>query len=82
MNAIDKAQQLLSRQPRHPDAVAIATLIQALQEEGPFDLGTLYGLDLDTFELAMQIMEDWRLQRYYLGHAAAVTGKPRWSGPQ
>lgn len=79
MNAIHKAQEFIARQPRHPDAIAMATLIQALQDEGSFDLGTLYELDLERFELALQILNDWRLQRYYLGHASAVGANSGWS---
>lgn len=69
MDAINKAQEFIARERLHPDAAIMATLIQALQDESAFDLGALYRLALDRFELALQILDDWRLQRYYLGAA-------------
>jgi hypothetical protein len=53
----------------------MATLIHALRNEGPFDLGALYRLTLDEFELALQVLEDWRLQRYYRGTATAAAAQ-------
>jgi hypothetical protein len=69
MDALKKAQEFIAREHSHPDAVIMATLIQALQDEGSFDLGSLYRLAIDRFDLALQLLEDWRLQRYYLGSA-------------
>jgi hypothetical protein len=75
MDAIDKAREFIASERSHPDAAIMATLIQALQDEGPFDLGALYRLALDRFELALQILEDWRLQRYYLGGASPAAAQ-------
>lgn len=71
MNAIEKAQEFIARDRSHPDAMVLAALIHALQDEGAFDIGGLYALAIDRFEVALQILQDWRLQRYYLGHASA-----------
>jgi hypothetical protein len=77
MDAIKKAQDFVARERSHPDAAIMATLIEALQDEGTFELGALYRLELDRFELALQILDDWRLQRYYLrGASAAASTRP------
>jgi hypothetical protein len=75
MDAYDKAQEFIAREQSHPDAAIMATLIHALRNEGPFDLGALYRLTLDQFELALQVLEDWRLQRYYRGTATAAAAQ-------
>ena len=58
MDAYDKAQEFIAREQSHPDAAIMATLIHALRNEGPFDLGALYRLTLDQFELALQVLEE------------------------
>ena len=79
MDAIKRAQEFIARNRSHPDAIVIGTLLQALRDEGPFDLGMLYRLPMECFELALAMIEDWRLQRYYLGGAspAAATQVPQ-----
>ena len=37
----------------------------ALESERSFELITLYSLDYKSFELAMDILKEWRLDRYY-----------------
>ncbi len=79
MNALEQAREFIARDAAHPHALAMTTLIEALQAEGPFDLGALYQLDIECFELALRMLRDWRLQRYYLGPAAT---EPHWSARQ
>jgi hypothetical protein len=76
MDAIKKAQEFIATERAHPDAAVLATLIQALQDEGSFNLGALYGLAIDQFELALQLLDDWRLQRYYMGGMPTEAGAP------
>lgn len=40
-----------------------------LESETPFDLSSLYRLDLQSFELATAILAQWRIDRYYAGKA-------------
>lgn len=40
-------------------------LLDALREEREFPLSSLYQIDYEAFELAMQAMRDWRIDRYY-----------------
>ena len=52
------------RVPRHC-ARTLARLILALESEGDFHLADLYELDYDSFLVALSVMKDWRLDRYY-----------------
>lgn len=71
MDALACARALILREPAHPDAVVLARLIQALHDEQAFEVASLYDLGIDAFDLALRVLRDWRLQRYYLGTAVA-----------
>lgn len=65
MNAIKKVRKYLQAHPQAEASRVLARLAAALAEEQPFPLGELYALDVEPFELAMELMRDWRLDRYY-----------------
>jgi hypothetical protein len=65
MNAIKKARKHMQENPASPASRTLARLILALESEGDFHLADLYDLDYDTFLLALSVMKDWRLDRYY-----------------
>lgn len=67
MNATKAARRLLKAEPTSDAAKTIAGLVLALQSEAgfPFSIASIYQLDLKTFELAMELMRDWRIERYY-----------------
>lgn len=69
MNALNNARQFIEQRPAHPDARVLAGLIHALENDGSLQLSSLYGLSLDRFELAVEIVREWRLDRYALGKA-------------
>lgn len=67
MNAIKTARRLLKADPTSQSSKVLANLVLALESEGEesvFALSSLYELDLKTFELAIEILQDWRLERY------------------
>jgi flagellar biosynthesis/type III secretory pathway protein FliH len=66
MLAIKKARKLIQKSPESPTARTLSTLIIALETEQDFSLKTLYQLDLDDFDLAMDVLKEWRLDRYYM----------------
>ena len=39
----------------------------ALEAERSFELVALYDLDYKSFQMAMDILKEWRLDRYYAG---------------
>lgn len=70
MNAIKKARRVMEDNPQNPDAKLLARLVLSLETEGSFELRDLYQLiALDAFDLAMDILKEWRIDRYYAGKA-------------
>lgn len=69
LNAIKEAKKRIAREPFTPSATALADLVLALESGEAYQLERLYGLDLNDFDLAVQIVKEWRLDRYYAGKA-------------
>lgn len=69
MNEIKKARRLIETDPRTDAAKTLAALVRALESEEKFDLADLYKLNYDNFNLAIDILKEWRLDRYYSGKA-------------
>ncbi|WP_454914390.1 hypothetical protein [Variovorax gossypii] len=65
MNAIKEARQIITSDPNGEDAKTLARLVLALESESDFPLSSLYALDLDTFRIAIEILKEWRLDRYH-----------------
>ena len=65
MQALKKARKLIEKKPEKSSALALSQLILALESESPYNLSSLYQMDYDDFELALEVIKDWRLDRYY-----------------
>jgi len=65
MNAIKKVRRHIEANPTSEAAGVLARLAACLADEGSFPLSDLYRLDLESFDLALELMQDWRLDRYY-----------------
>ncbi len=65
MNAIKVARRFIETNPADESAQILARLVLALESERSFELVMLYQLDYKSFELAMDILKEWRLDRYY-----------------
>jgi hypothetical protein len=72
MQALKKARKLIENKPNKPSALVLSKLILALENKTPYDLSALYQIDYDDFELAMDIIKDWRLDRYYTTKAVLL----------
>ncbi len=66
MNAIKKARRLIQAKPDDADSQALLALVMALETDSPFHLAKLYAMNFKGFELAMEILQEWRIDRYYL----------------
>ena len=66
MNAIKVARRFIETDPANESAQILARLVLALESERSFELVTLYQLDYRSFQLAMDILKEWRLDRYYV----------------
>jgi hypothetical protein len=69
MNAIKTARKLIAEDPTSSAAMTLSRLVLALESEATFDVGDLYDLDINAFDLALKILEEWRIDRYYAGKA-------------
>jgi len=69
MNAIKRARRFIEGSPHEASAVVLSRLVLALETEHSFELSELYELDLEHFDLAIDILKEWRLDRYYTGKA-------------
>jgi hypothetical protein len=65
MNAIKKVRRYLIRNSDAPSSQVLRRLTTALGEEREFPIFELYEMDLEAFELAVELLQDWRLDRYY-----------------
>ncbi|QHI99666.1 hypothetical protein GT347_17800 [Xylophilus rhododendri] len=67
MNAIKTVRKLLQADPGSDSSKTLASLVLALESESDshFQLSSLYELDLKNFELAMAILQEWRIDRYF-----------------
>ncbi|MBU1360081.1 MAG: hypothetical protein KJ901_15165 [Gammaproteobacteria bacterium] len=65
MNAIKNARKLITADPKSDTARTLARLVLSLESGEEYPLAELYALDLKSFDLAMAIVSEWRLDRYY-----------------
>ncbi len=70
------ADDYVSRHGAATDAGILRELLAALREDSAFDLQRLYELNLSNFDLAVELLSEWRLQRYYRGHAVVAAALP------
>ena len=69
MRAIKEARKYIERSPKHPQAMTLSRLVLALESEGDFAIADLYQLDGERFKLALEILDEWRLDRHYASKA-------------
>ncbi|WP_447778322.1 hypothetical protein [Variovorax boronicumulans] len=65
MNAIKEARRIITADPNSEESRTLARLVLALESEADFPLAKLYALNLEMFSLVMEILKEWRLDRYY-----------------
>ena len=69
MNAIKSARKFIVSNPASESSRTLAQLVLALESETKFEIADLYKLELETFEIAIDILKEWRIDRYYAGKA-------------
>jgi hypothetical protein len=69
MLALKKARNLIRENPSSDEAKTFSNLIVSLEMEREFLLSELYKLSYANFELALEVMKNWRMDRY---HASKV----------
>lgn len=73
MYAIRKLEEYVRLSATPAASRELNRLLDALKEEKEFPLSSLYEIDYEAFELAVEAMRDWRIDRYYAG-SASITG--------
>lgn len=69
MRAIKEARHFIEKSPDTEPAKILAGLVLALENEAIFEISDIYKLNMDQFQLALKILQEWRLDRYYAGKA-------------
>jgi len=69
MRSIKKARLMIEADPLSQGAQVFSSLVSSLESDSHFDVISLYALDLKHFDLAMNVLKDWRVDRYYMGKA-------------
>ncbi len=69
MNAIKKARRIIEANPQSHRSRTLSALVLALESAQPVVLEDVYQLDAEAFDLAIQVLREWRLDRYYMGKA-------------
>ena len=69
MRAIKKIRKQITNKISDKSSLVLANLVLCLEEENAFNLNELYELSMNDFELALDLLKDWRLDRFYEGKA-------------
>lgn len=65
MNAVKKARRLIETDPYTEAAKTLSALVLSLEAASSFEMTRLYELGLKEFDLAIDILKEWRIDRYY-----------------
>ena len=69
MRAVKKIKRIIEQNPQDQASQIFSKLIKSLAEEVDFSIKDLYLLNTSDFQLAMEVLQEWRLDRYYMGKA-------------
>ncbi|CAN1531171.1 hypothetical protein MCEMIEM28_01425 [Burkholderiaceae bacterium] len=72
MNAVNEIRKIIQDHAGSAKAKTLSALVLALENEDSFDVSSLYQLDFDAFELALSLLKEWRLDRYYSNKAKLI----------
>ncbi|OYY92615.1 MAG: hypothetical protein B7Y41_15120 [Hydrogenophilales bacterium 28-61-23] len=63
-NAVKNIAKFIRKNPENEAASALQDLCIALESSATFDLSCLYDLEKKPFELAIELIEEWRFDRH------------------
>lgn len=64
MNAAKRLKKLLDSGENSAQLDVLKTLVIALHQKQAFDLSLLYTIDYPCFQIALQLLDDWRLGQH------------------
>lgn len=82
MFAIQKLEEYLRTSATPLAARELTRLIEALKSEKEFPLASLYQIDFQAFELAVEVLRDWRIDRYYAAESPILDRLTRPEAPE
>jgi hypothetical protein len=62
-NAVKNIAKFIKRNPESEEATVLWELCRALESNSAFELHKLFSLDLKSFEMAMDVLDEWRIDR-------------------
>jgi hypothetical protein len=65
MSALKQARKLIEKNPVGKEAQTLSKLVLSLETDQDMSLKSIYDLDYEVFQLAIEVMRDWRIDRYY-----------------
>ena len=71
MRAIKQVKKLIEKTPDSKSGLTFSKLILSLESDVEFLVKDLYNWDSEEFDLAIEVLKDWRIDRFYLGKAKA-----------
>lgn len=63
-NAVKTIAKFIGNNPESENTPTLHDLCIALESSGSFDLGRIYQLDKKAFEMAINLLEEWRFDRH------------------
>lgn len=63
-HAVKNIAEFIIRNPESADAVILWEMCKSLESKSSFALDGLFELKLKSFELAMDLLDEWRLDRW------------------
>jgi len=63
-NAVKNIAKYIKNNADSPAATTLRGLCAALESPQPFEIASIYDLDKKTFELALNLLEEWRFDRH------------------
>lgn len=72
MQALKDARKLIEQHPGSETASILSALLLALESDELYSIADLYQLDYDDFGLALALLAEWRLDRYYTRKAVLL----------
>lgn len=63
-HTVKKIAEYIKKYPEAYDAAVLWEMCKALESKSDFELHRLFDLKLKTFEMAMVLLDEWRLDRW------------------
>lgn len=72
MNAAKKIRAFIEQQNDSDQVQVLKNLVVALERDTPFDLSSLYEIDMRYFETALELLGDWRFDHHIASRSKLV----------